>query len=320
MKFNSKALPITSRALFTIVGGAVLINPVFAQEQASEELEEVVVTGLRGSLKASMETKRDAVGVVDAINAEDIGKFPDTNLSEALQRITGVSIDRRNGEGATRHGSRLRPAVQHGYVERPADAGGRHFGGGDAITGGVGGNTRSFNFAQSRGGSDQRGRGVQDRSCGHRHGRHRCVDQRAHCASARQRRHGAQPRRQGGQRHDQSCRRRLHSGSVGHLQLRQRRQDLRLRRLGELPEARQRFIDRDGQRLAHPAVGRFERWRQSRSNASAARQQQQHAGDAIDDVIARRSTTRRRTASSTASRTTSVTRSRIPSARAPTCR
>ena len=100
MKFNPKALPITSKALFTIVGGAVLINPVFAQEQASEELEEVVVTGLRGSLKASMETKRDALGVVDAINAEDIGKFPDTNLSEALQRITGVSIDRRNGEGA----------------------------------------------------------------------------------------------------------------------------------------------------------------------------------------------------------------------------
>src|SRR5262245_65487867 len=96
MKFNPK---ITSKALFTIVGGAVLINPVYAQEQSSEELEEVVVTGLRGSLKASMETKRDALGVVDAINAEDIGKLPDTNLSEALQRIKGVSIERRNGEG-----------------------------------------------------------------------------------------------------------------------------------------------------------------------------------------------------------------------------
>jgi hypothetical protein len=63
MKFNPKALPITSKALFTIVGGVVLINPVYAQEQSSEELEEVVVTGLRGSLKASMETKRDALGV-----------------------------------------------------------------------------------------------------------------------------------------------------------------------------------------------------------------------------------------------------------------
>src|SRR5688572_25477166 len=93
-----KAIP---RALFTIVGGAVLINPAFAQQEAmQEELEEIVVTGLRGSLKASMDIKRDAVGVVDAISAEDIGKFPDANLSEALQRITGVSIDRRNGEGA----------------------------------------------------------------------------------------------------------------------------------------------------------------------------------------------------------------------------
>jgi TonB-dependent receptor len=100
MRFNPMKLPITSRALFTIVGGAVLINPVFAQEQSGEELDEVVVTGIRGSLKASMNMKRDAVGVVDAINAEDIGKFPDTNLAESLQRITGVSIDRVNGEGS----------------------------------------------------------------------------------------------------------------------------------------------------------------------------------------------------------------------------
>jgi TonB-dependent receptor len=147
MKFNRKALPITSKALFTIVGGAVLINPVFAQEQASEELEEVVVTGLRGSLKASMDTKREAVGVVDAINAEDIGKFPDTNLSEALQRITGISIDRRNGEGATvtarGFGPQYNMVTLNGRQEPSADA----FGGGDSITGGATGNSRAFNFA-----------------------------------------------------------------------------------------------------------------------------------------------------------------------------
>lgn len=62
-------------------------------------LEEVIVTGIRGSLQRSMDIKRDSAGVVDAISAEDIGKFPDTNLAESLQRITGVSIDRRNGEG-----------------------------------------------------------------------------------------------------------------------------------------------------------------------------------------------------------------------------
>src|SRR3982750_1225249 len=147
MKFNRKALPITSKALFTIVGGAVLINPVFAQEQASEELEEVVVTGLRGSLKASMDTKREAVGVVDAINAEDIGKFPDTNLSEALQRITGISIDRRNGEGSTvtarGFGPQYNMVTMNGRQMPTALA----FGGGDSITGGAGGNSRSFDFS-----------------------------------------------------------------------------------------------------------------------------------------------------------------------------
>ena len=147
MKFNSKALPITSRARVTIVGGAVLINPVFAQEQASEELEEVVVTGLRGSLKASLETKRDAQGVVDSINAEDIGKFPDTNLAESLQRITGVSIDRRNGEGALvtarGFGPQYNMVTLNGRQMPGADA----YGSGDSITGGQGAGSRSFNFA-----------------------------------------------------------------------------------------------------------------------------------------------------------------------------
>src|SRR5688572_1593682 len=147
MKFNPKALPITSRALFTIVGGAVLINPVFAQDQASEELEEVVVTGLRGSLKASLETKRDALGVVDSINAEDIGKFPDTNLAESLQRVTGISIDRRNGEGAQvtarGFGPQYNLITLNGRQLPTADA----FGAGDAVTGGQGAQGRSFNFA-----------------------------------------------------------------------------------------------------------------------------------------------------------------------------
>ena len=65
-----------------------------------ESVEEVIVTGIKGSLMRSMDVKREAQGVVDAISAEDIGKFPDTNLAESLQRITGVSIDRANGEGA----------------------------------------------------------------------------------------------------------------------------------------------------------------------------------------------------------------------------
>ncbi|MDB5673001.1 MAG: TonB-dependent receptor, partial [Alphaproteobacteria bacterium] len=62
--------------------------------------DEIVVTGIRASLERSIEIKRNSSGVVDAISAEDIGKFPDTNLAESLQRITGVSINRTNGEGS----------------------------------------------------------------------------------------------------------------------------------------------------------------------------------------------------------------------------
>jgi TonB-dependent receptor len=71
-----------------------------AAAPAPGTLEEVVITGIRASLTSSENLKRNAVGVVDGIVAEDIGKFPDTNLAESMQRITGVSIDRVNGEGS----------------------------------------------------------------------------------------------------------------------------------------------------------------------------------------------------------------------------
>ena len=73
-------------------------SPVFAQEQ-STEVEELVVTGIRASLQQSLEAKRSADAVVDVITAEDIGKFPDKNVAEALQRVPGVTIQREFGEG-----------------------------------------------------------------------------------------------------------------------------------------------------------------------------------------------------------------------------
>lgn len=72
-----------------------------ASEADPTTLDTVVVKGIRASLESSMNLKRDAQGVVDGIVAEDIGKFPDTNLAESLQRISGVSIDRTpSGEGS----------------------------------------------------------------------------------------------------------------------------------------------------------------------------------------------------------------------------
>jgi TonB-dependent receptor len=69
------------------------------RREEAPALEEIVVSGYRRSLEASLDIKRDAVGSVDAIVAEDIAKFPDLNLAESIQRIPGVSIARDAGEG-----------------------------------------------------------------------------------------------------------------------------------------------------------------------------------------------------------------------------
>jgi len=69
-------------------------------DDATASPQVVVVKGIRQSMASSMNMKRNATGFVDGIVAEDIGKFPDTNLAESLQRISGVSIDRSIGEGS----------------------------------------------------------------------------------------------------------------------------------------------------------------------------------------------------------------------------
>lgn len=87
------------KLMATAIASAMLSVSGIALAQ-DDSVEEVVVTGIKGSLQRAMDTKREAKGVVDAISAEDIGKFPDTNLAESLQRISGVSIDRQNNEGS----------------------------------------------------------------------------------------------------------------------------------------------------------------------------------------------------------------------------
>lgn len=70
-----------------------------AQANSDEGVADIVVTGFRQSLGAAINLKRQSVGSVDAIVAEDIAKFPDQNLAESLQRIPGISIQRDGGEG-----------------------------------------------------------------------------------------------------------------------------------------------------------------------------------------------------------------------------
>ncbi|BFM12615.1 TonB-dependent receptor [Simiduia litorea] len=92
-----------SSAIFAAVAAMSASSLVYGQTaddaQSAAAIEEVVVQGIRGSWQRAMDIKRDSAGVVDAISNEDIGKFPDQNLAESLQRITGVSIDRSGGEG-----------------------------------------------------------------------------------------------------------------------------------------------------------------------------------------------------------------------------
>ncbi|MEH3158341.1 MAG: TonB-dependent receptor [Sphingomonas taxi] len=80
-----------------VAAAGAAADPVDPQDTA-----DIVVTGIVGSVTRSIGTKRANSAIVDAVSAEDVGKFPDTNLAESLQRITGVQINRNsNGEGAT---------------------------------------------------------------------------------------------------------------------------------------------------------------------------------------------------------------------------
>lgn len=98
MTFNKKQLAVAISLLL----GSGIAAPSFAQEEeaAAVDVEIIAVRGIRGSFARSMDLKREGSGVVDAISAEEMGKFPDTNLAESLQRITGVSVSRANGEGS----------------------------------------------------------------------------------------------------------------------------------------------------------------------------------------------------------------------------
>ena len=74
--------------------------PMSGAQDEADPLEEVVVYGIRSSLQAAADAKRSDARIMDAVVAEDIGKLPDNNIAEALQRVTGVSINRDFGVGS----------------------------------------------------------------------------------------------------------------------------------------------------------------------------------------------------------------------------
>ncbi|MES2823448.1 MAG: TonB-dependent receptor [Pseudomonadota bacterium] len=139
-RFKVKPLAAAVASIISLSVGSM----AFAQD----EPDEIVVTGIKASLQAAMDIKRDSAGVVDAISAEDMGKFPDTNLAESLQRITGVSIDRSNGEGSRITVRGFGPDFNMVTLNgRTLPTGSAYGGSSGADASTRGGNSRAFDFA-----------------------------------------------------------------------------------------------------------------------------------------------------------------------------
>lgn len=99
MKFDLLTTTALSVALLGAAQAHAAEAPAPAVEPAANEVETIVVTGFRQSLLKASDIKRRAVGSQDVIVADDIAAFPDLNLAESLQRISGVTISRDAGEG-----------------------------------------------------------------------------------------------------------------------------------------------------------------------------------------------------------------------------
>jgi iron complex outermembrane recepter protein len=98
---SNKQIRAAVRAIVSGVSAAAASAPLFAQSAPAtgqsaqpDQLQEVVITGIKASLQKSLDIKENAIGIIDAISAEDIGAFPDATIGQAISRIPGVTVDR----------------------------------------------------------------------------------------------------------------------------------------------------------------------------------------------------------------------------------
>lgn len=136
----ARCLLLTTSALFT------LSTPALAQESAAQgdtdaASGEIVVNGIRESLRSAIEIKRNAGAVVDVISAEGIGKFPDRNVAESLSHIPGVSVDRQFGIGERVSIQGTDPALNRVLIDGHAIASADWGGSPGDVTG------RTFNYS-----------------------------------------------------------------------------------------------------------------------------------------------------------------------------
>ena len=92
MKF--KQTPIASAVALALAGAAI---PAYAQQTPPRPTETITVTGIRVSIEKSLDTKRASDAMVEVITAEDIGRLPDKNVADSVQRVPGVTISSQSG-------------------------------------------------------------------------------------------------------------------------------------------------------------------------------------------------------------------------------
>jgi iron complex outermembrane recepter protein len=111
-----------------------------AAKPEAKQLSTVVVTGFRSSLEKSMVLKQQAIGVRDSIVAEDIGKFPEANVAESLQRVPGVILNRDDSSGEGQRISIRGLPTEYSVTTLNGALVNA------TSTGGIGGAARGFNF------------------------------------------------------------------------------------------------------------------------------------------------------------------------------
>src|SRR5690349_21551476 len=100
MRMRIRALAISSASMLAMLSGVANAQTQPQDPAASSaDDQEIVVTGFRASLAQSIQVKRTSDAIVDSVSAEDVGKFPNTNVAEALVLVPGVTVDRQFGQG-----------------------------------------------------------------------------------------------------------------------------------------------------------------------------------------------------------------------------
>lgn len=124
------SIRVRSRRILLVTAAAIAVTsvPAFAQSASGDDEGDIVVTGIRASLRDAIATKRKADSIVDVISAEDVGRFPDANVADSLARLPGITVDRQFGEGEQLSIAGVEPALNRltidGHSVASADWGG----------------------------------------------------------------------------------------------------------------------------------------------------------------------------------------------------